>query len=849
DNSSGVNRTEYRVDGGDWLVYSDTIYLPESGEHLIEYLSRDQLDHAEGIKQISLTVDAAAPQTDISAGDPQYVGTDGKLFVSSQTALRLTALDRQSGVARTDYSVDDALWTEYLGPFTFAVSGEHQVTYRSVDYLGNVEIERQKIVTVDNIAPTTSVRFENSSIIDGDNIIVSRATTVVLDASDNMTAVLATYFSFDDHDWQAYVGPIQMQDLLSGYHILSYYSIDSLGNQEVVQTATLYVVEVSSDTAILHAPRVLVWADVDGHEKDDDNDHDHDRASDKKDDDDDKRPDEHQISREERLKRLLESALGGEALYSTVTADKEVFKTLFRSGIYTTIVVVDEQLPWGDDLRRELVEAVYRGTGLVFVGKGDLSHKEIADILGVHYRGSMPEGEDDRSLQLFDSPVSSATIQGYEGRVWRTDLAGGALAGIIPGKEECRGIFAVSLHYATDLVPGQTFTATLSNGKKHKESVVDVETLLVTSGVLALENSSSGSYSGDLAIASAPDGVIFTIQSNHRYLDGTYNLSLVIMQPDGSIKRVSPVSFRSDCEARPRKGVAIGSYVVSAVEADMEKTEPDIPVLVMNQYGAGKTLFIAYDLLDAADAEDSVAIQTDLLRNAVQHVSPSQQLILAGSVALLQTQIELSGLNGTVHISELLGDGLTHLPLFDLIGSPLDYSLPMDEESVEVVFSYFVRFSDEAKQFHKQTEAYFELPNGRAFLDSFTTQYTIDDDSGLLLDKALAWVDQKSAELPDASDLSSRCDHEDDEQSGDDHDLHGEEDDDDAHAGLSEIRDELIQISTMSLSSKRDIEKVISRVVKVMRYLDNSTLQTIEIRDIMSQYLRIVESGYYFVTE
>lgn len=281
----------------------------------------------------------------------------------------------------------------------------------------------------------------------------------------------------------------------------------------------------------------------------------------------------------------------------------------------------------------------------------------------------------------------------------------------------------------------------------------------------------------------------------------------------------------------------------------MEKTEPDIPVLVMNQYGAGKTLFIAYDLLDAADAEDSVAIQTDLLRNAVQHVSPSQQLILAGSVALLQTQIELSGLNGTVHISELLGDGLTHLPLFDLIGSPLDYSLPMDEESVEVVFSYFVRFSDEAKQFHKQTEAYFELPNGRAFLDSFTTQYTIDDDSGLLLDKALAWVDQKSAELPDASDLSSRCDHEDDEQSGDDHDLHGEEDDDDAHAGLSEIRDELIQISTMSLSSKRDIEKVISRVVKVMRYLDNSTLQTIEIRDIMSQYLRIVESGYYFVTE
>jgi len=57
DIGSGVDFTKYSVDSGDWITYSDTFVINESGEHVIYFWSTDKLGNTEETNEFSVLVE------------------------------------------------------------------------------------------------------------------------------------------------------------------------------------------------------------------------------------------------------------------------------------------------------------------------------------------------------------------------------------------------------------------------------------------------------------------------------------------------------------------------------------------------------------------------------------------------------------------------------------------------------------------------------------------------------------------------------------------------------------------------------------------------------------------------
>jgi len=74
-------------------------------------------------------------------------------MVYSDVTVTLSATDVDSGLARTEYSLDGITWNTYSQPFTISDEGISAVYYRSVDNAGNVELAKQAEVKIDRNMP------------------------------------------------------------------------------------------------------------------------------------------------------------------------------------------------------------------------------------------------------------------------------------------------------------------------------------------------------------------------------------------------------------------------------------------------------------------------------------------------------------------------------------------------------------------------------------------------------------------------------------------------------------------------------------------------------------------------
>ena len=136
----GIRNTTYRIDGGNWANYTATgqFVLAGEGQHTLEWYSEDYAGNVENASFANLTVDDTPPATTISPATEE---------VDAGTLFSLGAIDAGSGVNYTEYRVDGGTWTGYTASFTLS-DGHHNITYRSVDNLGNLENEKYLDVTV-----------------------------------------------------------------------------------------------------------------------------------------------------------------------------------------------------------------------------------------------------------------------------------------------------------------------------------------------------------------------------------------------------------------------------------------------------------------------------------------------------------------------------------------------------------------------------------------------------------------------------------------------------------------------------------------------------------------------------
>jgi hypothetical protein len=159
DASSGVSRTECKLDGGNYRTFTTAFSVATPGSHALLYRSIDRVGNTEPERKLQLTVDTAPPNT--RATTPS--GSSGETITVS-----LSASDEGSGVGATFFRVvaqgerpgdfQEGRETEVEASGDHSLDGDYTVQYYSVDNLNNAERIRECRVRIDT---SVTVRLEN----------------------------------------------------------------------------------------------------------------------------------------------------------------------------------------------------------------------------------------------------------------------------------------------------------------------------------------------------------------------------------------------------------------------------------------------------------------------------------------------------------------------------------------------------------------------------------------------------------------------------------------------------------------------------------------------------------------
>ncbi|WP_018757782.1 Ig-like domain-containing protein [Paenibacillus terrigena] len=124
--SIGVNRTEYRINNGDWLVYSAPFTIAEEGVHVVEYRGIDNAGNVEKPQSIQLKIDKTPPtialtldKTVLSPPNHKMVPIEVTITNSDQfsgiSSFELTSItsnedDNNLGDGNTSNDIQDAAY-------------------------------------------------------------------------------------------------------------------------------------------------------------------------------------------------------------------------------------------------------------------------------------------------------------------------------------------------------------------------------------------------------------------------------------------------------------------------------------------------------------------------------------------------------------------------------------------------------------------------------------------------------------------------------------------------------------------------------------------------------------------
>lgn len=112
----------------------------------------------------------------------------------NDVTVTLAATDDISGVARTEYNLDNGGWTRYTSSLTIATEAVHTFLYRSIDRSQNQETAKSATIRIDKTPPTVALNF----VANGQNgWFTSASAAGMLTASDGLSG-LASIVCSDD---------------------------------------------------------------------------------------------------------------------------------------------------------------------------------------------------------------------------------------------------------------------------------------------------------------------------------------------------------------------------------------------------------------------------------------------------------------------------------------------------------------------------------------------------------------------------------------------------------------------------------------------------------------------------
>jgi len=179
---------------------------------------------------LGLLADTTPPVTTATVAGTR--GSDG--WYLGPTDIDFTATDDLTGVARTEFSLDDGSTWKTGNSHTFKTDGIHTILYRSIDHVGNVETPKSVTVMIDSTAPSTTVSTHYRTL-NGVPIVLE----VDFLAIDNTSGVAKTEYSLD-HGSTWITGKTFFLSA-SGTYTVWYRSTDVAGNVEPNKSVRLRV--------------------------------------------------------------------------------------------------------------------------------------------------------------------------------------------------------------------------------------------------------------------------------------------------------------------------------------------------------------------------------------------------------------------------------------------------------------------------------------------------------------------------------------------------------------------------------------------------------------------------------
>jgi len=238
---SGINYYIVQVDNGTWSGHlsAASYAIPNlaDGPHQVRVRAYDNAGNYND-SLVNFTLDATGPALTIS--EP----SSG--FVTNGTSVTVTwgASDAISGLSGYQYRIDGGAWSALSSAvsheFSGLSNGQHNVTVRAVDNLGNTA-DRYIVFTVDTLLPTLSI----SSPADNTHFNVATV-TVTWSGSDTHSGIQGYRYRLDGGSWSGLASAIAhtFAGLSDGTHVLDIEALDN-ANNSATASRTFYV-----DTAL-----------------------------------------------------------------------------------------------------------------------------------------------------------------------------------------------------------------------------------------------------------------------------------------------------------------------------------------------------------------------------------------------------------------------------------------------------------------------------------------------------------------------------------------------------------------------------------------------------------------------
>ena len=159
DAGSGVESTQYRLNGGVWVIYAGPILISAGGRYVLEFLSVDRAGNPNPVQSLSIDIEKSLPYF-------IHLGPSVKV-TPSPVEISWIAKDNDSGIAGYAVRVDDGPF-EPVGNATSVTlnlsEGTHVIQVRATDAAGNVAVRELIFLvtstpTVETVSPVRTQLF------------------------------------------------------------------------------------------------------------------------------------------------------------------------------------------------------------------------------------------------------------------------------------------------------------------------------------------------------------------------------------------------------------------------------------------------------------------------------------------------------------------------------------------------------------------------------------------------------------------------------------------------------------------------------------------------------------------